>query len=253
MRGERPEQRHRVGRAIWVARHGNRADFVDPTWAAAAPRPHDPGLSVDGAEQARELGKRLIGSGIRHIFSSPFLRTVQTASCVADALDLGVRIEHGICEWLNPVWYNHDSIGLRAAPGAARDGGASVTVPQALWLPTHDMARSFPRVDAAYPSRTEPEFPEADERLHCWPRAARAAQALAREFADDFLIVCHASPMLGIVYGLLSRETELDCGLCSFAKLVWDGQSWTLAAVGSGITGCGPTQPTPANSPLSSS
>ncbi|PSQ85633.1 MAG: histidine phosphatase family protein [Bacteroidetes bacterium QH_2_63_10] len=44
---------------IWLARHANRQDFVDPDWAKTADRPHDPALSTDGMGQARKLGRRV--------------------------------------------------------------------------------------------------------------------------------------------------------------------------------------------------
>ena len=37
---------------------------------------------------------------IRHIYASPFLRTVQTAHQVADVLSVPVRIEYGLSEGL---------------------------------------------------------------------------------------------------------------------------------------------------------
>ena len=200
----------RAGTAVWIARHGNRADFADPTWPATAARPHDHELSPDGVAHARELGRRLAGTGIRHIFASPFLRTVETASYVADALDLSIKVEHGVCEWLNPAWF----------PGAS------------CWLSTADLAARFPRVDISYRSRVEPTFPELDEGRDCWPRAASTARLLAAEFAVDHLVVSHASPMMGIVYGLVNDSPQLNCGLCSVAKVVWNGKAWELALNG---------------------
>ncbi|NEO28838.1 MAG: histidine phosphatase family protein, partial [Kamptonema sp. SIO4C4] len=44
---------------IWIARHGNRFDFVYPEWFNTAPRRYDPPLSEDGVIQAQELGQRL--------------------------------------------------------------------------------------------------------------------------------------------------------------------------------------------------
>jgi hypothetical protein len=37
---------------VWIARHGNRLDFVNPEWFNTAERPYDPPLSEDGIEQA---------------------------------------------------------------------------------------------------------------------------------------------------------------------------------------------------------
>ena len=68
---------------VWIARHGNRIDFVNPDWFLTAERPYDPHLSEDGHVQAKQLANRLKGEGISHIFASPFLRTVQTANHAA--------------------------------------------------------------------------------------------------------------------------------------------------------------------------
>ena len=67
-------------RTVWLVRHGNRQDFVDRSWRETAARPHDPPLSADGREQARETGRFLAGEPIDHLFASPFLRAVETAA-----------------------------------------------------------------------------------------------------------------------------------------------------------------------------
>src|SRR5688572_25376183 len=87
-------------RRIFLARHGNRQDFVDPTWPDSAEEPYDPPLSSDGVEQARRLGRRLAGEGIAAIVASPFLRTIQTAHHANEALGVQISIEPGFGEWL---------------------------------------------------------------------------------------------------------------------------------------------------------
>jgi len=42
-----------------------------------------------------QLGQRQ-REGIAHIFASPFLRTVQTANQIAEALDLPIKLESGL-------------------------------------------------------------------------------------------------------------------------------------------------------------
>ena len=84
---------------VWIARHGNRLDFVKPEWFNTAKRRYDPPLSEDGFIQAKQLGKCLQKENISHIFASPFLRTIQTASEVAKILDLPIKLEAGIGEW----------------------------------------------------------------------------------------------------------------------------------------------------------
>jgi broad specificity phosphatase PhoE len=199
-----------IGKAIWVARHGNRADFVDPDWYKSAERPHDPPLSEDGATQAQALARRLSKEDIRHVFSSPFLRAVQTASFAAASLGLPLKVEHGLCEWLNPEWYPVEP---------------DFIAPQQL-------AAAYACVDAGYRSLVAHGYPEWEEQSHCWPRAGRAARVLAERFPGNMLFVCHAATMCGVIYGLVDGFPQIDCGLCSVAKAVWNGTAWELALAG---------------------
>lgn len=57
---------------LYLARHGNRLDFVYPEWFNTAPRKYDPPLSEDGKIQAQQLAQRLIKEKIDYIVSSPF-------------------------------------------------------------------------------------------------------------------------------------------------------------------------------------
>lgn len=200
------------GKTVWIARHGNRADFVDPSWRDTAPRPHDPPLSADGNVQARKLGKRLKGEPIRHIFASPFLRTLQTAAHVADELTLPVKIEHGAAEFLNPEWF-------KVAPE---------------YLPHAELGPMFPRLDLNYVSRGAARYPEHDEISQCWPRAGQAARKLVEEFAGDLVFICHGATMCGLTFGLLEQRPQIHCGLCCVVKVVWNGQRWEMQ-----LNGCG--------------
>ena len=200
----------KAGKTIWIARHGNRADFVDPTWRLRAARPHDPPLSPDGVEQARKLGRRLKGEPIRHIFASPFLRTLETASAVAAELKVPVKIEHGAGEFLNPEWFS-------CAPE---------------FLSGADLHGRFPQLDASYASRGASRYPELDEELHCWPRAGETARKIAQEFDGDLLFVCHGATLLGLSYGLVAGRPPIHCGLTSLVKIVWNGTEWEMALNG---------------------
>jgi broad specificity phosphatase PhoE len=195
--------------AIWLTRHGNRADFVDPDWRLRAARPHDPPLSPDGVEQARQLGWRLVGEGVEHLFASPFLRTVETAAHVADALDLPIRIEDGICEMLNPDWF---------------------PVEPDL-LPLERLAEVFPRVDATYRSRVLPRYPESWDELVA--RSNRTVRLLADEFHGDLLVITHGGSLIGVGQGLLNDpHRQIDWPLCGLTKLVRSGKGWRLAFTG---------------------
>eukprot|EP00897_Mesotaenium_endlicherianum_P010939 jgi/Mesen1/9874/ME000070S09153 len=73
---------------VFVMRHAERRDFVEPTWALSTDRPWDPPLTDWGKWQAHQVGMRLKREGwnVTRIVCSPYLRCVETAAEVAMAL-----------------------------------------------------------------------------------------------------------------------------------------------------------------------
>jgi broad specificity phosphatase PhoE len=189
---------------VWIARHGNRLDFVNPEWFNTAKRPYDPPLSEDGFEQAKQLGQRLVGEGIRHIFASPFLRTVQTAVQVANALDLPIKLESGLSEWLNPEWMN--------------------TMPEKL--PIEVLHEQYPRIDPSYTSRVIAHYPETS--VEVLERTAETARRLTAEFSEDILLVGHGASVVGTTQGLVAGTPEVHASLCCLVKLVRQEQGWIM-------------------------
>jgi broad specificity phosphatase PhoE len=189
---------------VWIARHGNRLDFVNPEWFNTAKRPYDPPLSEDGFEQAKQLGQRLVGEGIRHIFASPFLRTVQTAVQIADALDLPIKLESGLSEWLNPEWMN--------------------TMPEKL--PIEVLHEQYPRIDPSYTSRVIAHYPETS--VEVLERTAETARRLTAEFSEDILLVGHGASVVGTTQGLVAGTPEVHASLCCLVKLVRQEQGWIM-------------------------
>ena len=189
---------------IWIARHGNRLDFVDPEWFNTAPRRYDPPLSEDGIIQAQELGTRLKSENIAHIFSSPFLRAIQTANEVAVILDLPIKIEAGLSEWLNPDWMSE--------------------IPE-----THtqtELAAKYPRIDGSYNSLITPEYPESEETLK--NRSGETARKLAAEFNEDILLVGHGASVLGTTIGLVGGNPTINAALCCLVKVEGGENKWQL-------------------------
>lgn len=74
-----------MSQTVWIARHANRLDFVNPDWFLTAERRYDPPLSEDGIVQAQQLARRLKPENIAHIFASPFCeqykRRMQSQKC----------------------------------------------------------------------------------------------------------------------------------------------------------------------------
>lgn len=152
---------------VFVARHGERIDHVDRTWKASADNPYDAFLTEVGIRQAQALGSRLKGQGLTHIFASPFYRTVQTANEVARITGLSIKIEHGLCEFLNPEWF---SLAPRLKPLA-------------------ELKKEFPAIDETYKTVFTPQHPE--QREDVIRRSGAAAHHLARSHSGSILLVAH--------------------------------------------------------------
>lgn len=189
---------------VWIARHGNRLDFVTPEWFNTAERRYDPPLSEDGIIQAQELGQRLKSENITHIFSSIFLRAIQTANQVAEVLDLPIKLEAGLSEWLNPYWMTE------------------LPVTHPLEILSHE----YPRIDWNYSSRIIPQYPESEATL--WKRTGETARKLVTEFTDDILLVGHGASVLGITKGLVGGNPMVNASLCCLVKLVHYIDQWEM-------------------------
>ncbi|ABG51361.1 Phosphoglycerate mutase [Trichodesmium erythraeum IMS101] len=195
---------------VWIARHGNRIDFVNPEWFNTAKRPYDPHLSDDGVVQAQQLAKRLIGENITQIFASPFLRTVQTANEIAKVLDLAIKLDWGLCEWLNPKW-------MPAMPET---------------LSRENLAQTYPRIDLSY-DRGTPKYPETWK--DCMKRTGEVSKGLVKEFpTENILLVGHGVSVIGTAAGLVGEiaETELKAPLCCLVKIVLQEEQWVMELSG---------------------
>ncbi len=200
-----------MSQIIWIARHANRLDFVNPDWFLTAERRYDPPLSEDGFIQAKQLAKRLKKEKIAHIFASPFLRTVQTANAVAEVLDLPIKLETGLSEWLNPAWMTEE--------------------PERLSLPA--LAELFPRIDTSYTPRIAAKYPETQPQVRA--RSGQTARCLATEYSpDNILLVGHGASVLGAAMGLVGdiAVTEVKASLCSLVKVVRQNPEWFLELKG---------------------
>ncbi|KOP26385.1 phosphoglycerate mutase [Hapalosiphon sp. MRB220] len=200
-----------MSQIIWIARHANRLDFVNPDWFLTAERRYDPPLSEDGFIQAKQLANRLKKEKIAYIFASPFLRTVQTANAVAEVLDLPIKLETGLSEWLNPAWMTEE--------------------PERLSIPA--LAELFPRIDTSYTPRIAAKYPETQPQVRA--RSGQTARCLATEYSpDNILLVGHGASVLGAAMGLVGEiaVTEVKASLCSLVKVVRQHPEWFLELKG---------------------
>ncbi len=194
-------------RTIWLVRHANRQDFVTPEWFNTAERPYDPPLSADGMVQARELTKILSlekTPQISQIFSSPFLRTVQTAHELATSLDLSIKLESGLSEWLNPDWMSEP--------------------PQTH--PWEWLKQKYPSLDLTYRPRVIPKYPETEITLK--QRTKTTAQLLTSEFEGDLLLVGHSLSLLGIIESLVAESPPMKIPLGGIVQLSNQAGQWRI-------------------------
>ncbi|YAI82502.1 MAG: histidine phosphatase family protein [cyanobacterium endosymbiont of Rhopalodia sterrenbergii] len=189
---------------VWIARHGNRLDFVTPEWFNTAEHPYDPPLSEDGIIQAQQLGKRLKSENIVHIFASPFLRTIQTAHQIAEILDLEIKLEAGLGEWHNPEWMREHPV-------------------------THSpdyLNKEYPRINWHYSSKFVPQYPETETKV--MQRTGEIIKQLIAEFPEDILLVCHGISVLGTTWGLVEGNPKIRATFCCLVKVVYEDDCWQL-------------------------
>ncbi|MCL4834754.1 MAG: phosphoglycerate mutase family protein [Caldilineaceae bacterium] len=195
---------------LWIIRHGNREDFGNPNWASSAKRPYDPALSADGERQAQEAGSSLRQQPVHRIFASPFLRTIQTAHHIADAVNLPVALEPGIGEVL-----------------------PNVQQMPALLAET-ERSQQFARLDAAYQPIGVLAYPENEADGH--RRSGQTVQQLADALpSQNLLFVTHASPVIGIVRHLTGIQEQISVPLCGIFTLQRNGSGWHLVGEGGSV------------------
>ena len=197
-------------RNIYIGRHGHREDFLGDswieTWQQTALRPYDPGLSGIGVAQAKQLGQRLQGLNVSYIFASPFLRTLETAHYVAEALQLPVKIEEGICEWLHPRWFQTDPDFLNLSEARTK----------------------FPHIDIEYKSRLRRTYPEYDEKTDVWPKIGPLIHTLMEQFEGGLLFIGHGSSVTGIARALGGPDVKIIRKTCSLIHFVQQDRQWHM-------------------------
>lgn len=177
---------------VYIARHGERIDHVDPEWKASADNPYDPFLTTTGLAQARALGRHLKSRNLSHIFASPFYRTVQTAVQVAHETGVPVSIEPGLAEFQNANWFDHQPE-LRTAAA---------------------LAAEFPRVDPDYrPVLPRTWFPESRDDVIV--RCGWTARALAGKFDGNILLVGHGITCEFTARGITTEGIRPYISYCS--------------------------------------
>ncbi|CAM9430806.1 unnamed protein product [Chrysoparadoxa australica] len=204
---------------VLLTRHGERIDYVDPDWLSKSGhnRRDDPHLAPKGLQQARELAERLSGVAppLKAIYSSPFVRAVETAHIIAEVLSLEVCVEPGICEVLT-----------RCFP------------PE--FLATSTLCESFPLISKTYvpvvpPNELGPESSDASSSLLrlIISQASLSCPRPHQPPPGSVLFVGHGASCAGITEALCGRWSYMGlCTLSTFVKRGGTGSPFTMLGKG---------------------
>ncbi len=178
---------------LWLIRHAQRLDFVRPEWFETAIYPYDPPLSAQGVEYSQTLANKLSQKPIDLIFTSPFLRTIQTAAPLSRLLELSIHLEWGLCEWLCREWTS--------------------ALPETL--PINLLKLYYPNIDSTYRSVLLPCYPETYADMNS--RSNNIADKLVQNNTNrSILAIGHKVSLLAIVATLTGdrrwQSYPLACG-----------------------------------------
>jgi broad specificity phosphatase PhoE len=194
---------------LWLLRHAHRLDFIQPEWFESAIYPYDPPLSAEGLARSIVIAEELSQFSIDLIFTSPFLRTIQTVDPLARMLQLPIRLEWGLCEWLCQDWTS--------------------ALPETT--PIDKLTVDYPNIDSAYQSLVVPCYPETQAELNA--RTNIIAHRLVQSNAQNIVAIAHKGSVLGIVAALTGNDVwqtaDLPCG--GIIKLVWSKHRWQSSIV----------------------
>ncbi len=189
---------------IWIVRHGLRVDFTDPDWVKTAENPYNPPLDEKGIKQAEETAVRLMSEQIDYIFTSPFLRTLQTANAIAEKKGMKFNVETGFSEWLKSDEFSYK--------------------PE---LPSPDeMAEKFPFLNTSYESVTPSAYPESRNELD--KRTEKVLSEIINKYNGNILIISHGSPIKSIYKSLINVVPDDYQPMCSVSLFSLVSGEWKL-------------------------
>ena len=191
---------------VWVLRHGQRRDSVDPDWPQTGERVHDPPLTELGRWAAWRVGRRFVESSqtFDAVYASPFLRAVETADEICRETGNEVLLEPGLGEHRNSEWFDAD--------------------PETL---SHrQLAERFGPVRDSHEPYVVPEFPE--DHAEAAARVGETVRQIVDEVDGTVLLVGHGLTVGGVVEGLTGDTAGVEAPLCGLTRLERVEGTWQL-------------------------
>lgn len=187
---------------LYFVRHGETDANAERRYAGWS----DDRLNRRGRTQAAGLADRLAGDGIRHIFTSPVRRAVETGEILADALDASLRSVHDLHEIEVGPWKD---------------------------LSEKEVKTRFPEAYAIWradPTQLELGGREPLERVR--ERTLRAVDQIARsqlsEVDAPVVVVTHLAPLRVVWLTAegrpLSEYHEVEAPFCEIFPIRWIGR-----------------------------
>jgi broad specificity phosphatase PhoE len=191
-----------MGKVI-IIRHGNRLDFIDPLWThrldlnlLTKDTANSP-LSPCGEKQAQDLSQYISTNfpNVKYVFSSPYLRTLQTANPTCTQLNIPIFVENSVSE-----------------------GGGDVAGHD---LPCKDNEPYFDtfKIDYSYQSVANPRSDESylDTHLRVLPFVKSLEQKCQE---GDILVFTHAITKIALVRGLMKDPNlNVRVSTCSITEI----------------------------------
>ncbi len=186
-----------MGETVFAVRHGQRQDSVDSDWETHADRLHDPGLTDLGRWAAWRVGRRFaeMNADIDAVYSSPFLRAVETTSEICAEISTPFAIEPGLGEHRNPEWFD-------AEPRT---------------IPIGRLKRQFERLQQNHDPRIVPTYPES--HAEAMDRIGETARRLAESTPGVVVLIGHGATISGVVDGLIGTTAGADAPLCGITRI----------------------------------
>jgi broad specificity phosphatase PhoE len=218
---------------IYFARHGERFDWIDETWRETAERRFDPPLSSYGLQQADELGQYVttLQPRITHIYTSPYLRTVQTALQVAKQLN-------------NNVSSIDDTTKIRVEPGFGEFYISNVTWDKNnFFQPLERLTEVLPDIeyfDQDFDSNMKADYymqVDQEARQQLRDRLRRVMQCVLDAHPNEcnILIITHAAPLIEGVRAVMTIAEERQQQVVTTIEEKNSISAWNMSPIRAGV------------------
>ena len=202
-------------RNIWIVRHAERVDNIDPKWVENPPRGawDDPPITERGQTQAKEVGYCLndeIGQ-IDYLFSSPFLRCLQTIKNILMGLSEANQLAN------NNISSNNLIPKIFVEPGFSEPINICQNPPG--YLEVNQLINEFPMIDPFYkPIISTDIICQEKTALDSFRRTQKTLANIIQNYKGNILIVTHGGPIIAC-HGALTGDFKY-VGQCTISKYI---------------------------------